>query len=97
MCRSWGGASRVIAAGKYVARSRGEKRRQGDWSGQTTGALMLAPPKYMTWSWIYDCDGLPMSCGCLKYLALTSSNVGNGKTLSSISTTFWVVILWHLL
>lgn len=65
--------------------------------GQKTGALLLALPKYAKWSWAYDCDGLAMLTGYLKYLALTSSKAGKGKTLSTTSTTAWVVIRWHLL
>lgn len=48
---------------------------------------MVPPPKYVGCSWAYDCDGLPMLSGYLKYLALTSSKVGKGKVLSSIENT----------
>lgn len=56
---------------------------------------MVALPKYIRRSWTYDCDGLAMFSGCLKYLVLASSKVEKGKVRSSISTTSWVVIRWH--
>lgn len=68
-----------------------------DVTGQTSGALMVAPPKYVRCSWTYDRDGLAVFSGCLKYLALTSSKVEKGNVRASISTTSWVVIRWHLL
>jgi len=65
----------------------GHNRVKGNLTAQTTGALWVAPSKYVSCSLSYDCDGLPVFCHCLKYLTFTSSKVGQGKVRSSISTT----------